>query len=214
MKARQARPLVIFGAGGHGRELAQIVTDINRAQGGPWRLLGFVADCAPPPEPLLPAPFLGDAAWLAQQPEPHVVVAVGDPESRRALVHRLRQQTPGRRFATLIHPRAWLADGVVPGEGSVVFAGCLLNVDVRIGVHASLNLGCTLSHDVVLGDFVSLGPGVHLAGGTHVGSGADIGAGAASRPRARVGTCAVVGAGAVVVHPVPDGCTVVGVPAR
>lgn len=207
------QPLAIFGAGGHAKEVAELVRDLN-AVSPQWHLLGLLADVGA--KAFYPAalPILGDAQWLSQHPETWVVVAVGDPAKRRAIVHRLQAQVPGVRFATLVHPRAWVASSVRLGEGSLVFAGCLLNVDVTVGVHASLNLGCSISHDCELGDFVSLGPGVHLAGGACVGSRCDIGVGVSVRPMTRVGADCVVGAGAAVVKDLPGGCTAMGVPAR
>lgn len=208
--------LVIFGAGGHAREVAQLVVDINHAQPGRWNLLGFVADHQPPASHAkpLPAPLLGDASQLLQHPGTQVVIAVGSPAARHRIVQRLRQLQPDVAFATLVHPRAWLAQRVSVGQGSVVFAGALINADATLGAHSSINLGCTISHDCTLGDCVSLGPGVHLAGGVHVGGHTDIGTGAILRPGIKLGAGVVIGAGAVVVHDQPDGTVAAGVPAR
>jgi len=208
--------LVIFGTGGHAREVAQLVADINQVQPGCWNLLGFVADPQATPQipKPLPAPLLGDAHWLAQHPAVQLVIAVGNPTARRDIAQRLLQVQPALRFATLVHPRAWLAQRVQLGQGSVVFAGSLINVDVAIGHHASINLGCTISHDCQLGAHVSLGPGVHLAGGATVGSTTDIGTGASIRPSTVIGERVIIGAGAVVVHDIPSGCAAAGVPAR
>ena len=74
-------PLILFGAGGHAREVAQVVHDINHTQPGTWQLLGFMADSqssALNPKPL-PAPFLGNSQQaLAAHPDAHCVLAVGD----------------------------------------------------------------------------------------------------------------------------------------
>jgi sugar O-acyltransferase (sialic acid O-acetyltransferase NeuD family) len=208
--------LVIFGIGGHAREVAQLVTDINQAQPGRWNLIGFVVDPQATTQNLkqLPAPLLGDAQWLIQHPTVQTIIAVGTPAARRSIVMRLAQTHPALRYATLVHPRAWLAQRVQLGEGSAVFAGSLINVDVTIGAHAIVNLGCTISHDCKLGEHVSLGPGVHLAGGVTLGNTTDIGTGASIRPGARLGESVIIGAGAVVVHDLPSGCTASGVPAR
>jgi sugar O-acyltransferase (sialic acid O-acetyltransferase NeuD family) len=162
----------------------------------------------------LPAPLLGDAQWLIQHPTVQTIIAVGTPAARRSIVVRLAQTHLALRYATLVHPRAWLAQRVKLGQGSVIFAGSLINVDVTIGAHASINLACTLSHDCILGDYVSLGPGVHLAGAVCTGDAADIGTGAALLPGIHLGSEVVIGAGAIVVHDLPESCTAVGVPAR
>ena len=208
--------LVIFGAGGHAREVAQLVADINRAEPGRWNLLGFLADSgvqARHAKPL-PARLLGDVEWLHDQPSVQAIVAVGNPAGRRSVVERIERIRPDQRFATLVHPTAWIANGVELGPGSVVFAGVLINVDVRIGCHGSINLGCSISHDCLLGDYVSLGPGVRLAGGVCFEPGVEAGTGAVCRPEIQVGAGAVIGAGAVLVGNPPPGCMAVGVPAR
>jgi sugar O-acyltransferase (sialic acid O-acetyltransferase NeuD family) len=210
------QPLVLFGAGGHALEVAQIVRDIN-AVAPRWVLLGTLVDTAFLPgahggDPMLSV--LGDASWIDRHGDVQVLVAIGDPAVRQRVVRDLLARRAGLHFATLIHPRAWIAAGSEPGDGSVVFAGALVNVDTRIGAHAIVNLGCTISHGCRIGDFVSLGPGACLPGRVHVGDLADLGAGCIARPRARIGTGVVLGAGAVAVEDMPDGCIAVGVPAR
>lgn len=210
--------LIIFGAGGHAREVAQIVADINQAVPGTWQLLGFTAEpgaASAHPQPL-PAPFLGHALQVIEDhPNAQYLIAVGNAQVRRRIAAQLQAQNPGPRFATLVHPRSWLAHGVQLGSGSVVFAGAYINVGVRVGVHVSINLACTISHDCVLGDFVNLGPGVHLPGGVMLGDAVDVGTGASFRPGICVAKDVVIGAGAAVVKDLPDSCSVaVGVPAR
>jgi acetyltransferase-like isoleucine patch superfamily enzyme len=53
-----------------------------------------------------------------------------------------------------------------------------------------------------------------LSGHIHIGSGAHIGTGATIIQGVKIGAGCIVGAGAVVVDDVPEGITVVGVPAR
>jgi sugar O-acyltransferase (sialic acid O-acetyltransferase NeuD family) len=208
------QPLVIFGAGGHAREAAQLVRDINEAApAGPiWHLLGCLADQGVSARHDASLPVLGDAAWLARHPDTALVIAVGASSGRQQVATRLAPLQP--RFATLVHPRAWVAADVAIGLGSVVFAGTYLNTGVRLGAHVHINLGCTVSHDSELGDFVSLGPGVHLAGGVQLGPGCDVGVGSCFRPGVAVASSCVIGAGAAVVADLPESCVAVGVPAR
>ncbi len=210
------KPLVIWGTGGHAREVAQLVADIEIRQPGTWALQGFLVDEQAKAKHFkpLPAPILGDATWWQAHPEVWGIIAVGDPEARRQIVQRLQQANPGLNYATLIHPRAWVAPSVSLGQGSVVFAQAFLNTQVQVGAHASINLACTLSHDTILGDFVSLGPGVHLCGGVQIGNHCNLGAGVTVIPDVHIADRVKVGAGAVVTSPLPEGCLAVGVPAK
>lgn len=212
------KPIVIWGTGGHAREVAQLLADIQAQQPGTWQLQGFLVDQdATTQHPkTLPAPLLGGLDWWLANPDVWGVVAVGNPAVRQQIVQRLVQGVPQaqQRFATLVHPLAWVAPSAKLGQGSVVFAQASVSVDVQVGQHASINLGCTLSHDTVLGDFVSLGPGVHLCGGVQVGDGCELGAGATVIPNVQISPRVMVGAGAVVTRELAAGVTALGVPAR
>ena len=208
-------PLAIIGAGGQAREIAGILADLEGLGQSPWQLIGFLADAGASAVNArgLPAPLLGAPEWLADHPETQVVIGIGESRGRQAMACRLREIQPAVVFATVVHPRAWLASSASVGAGSVVMAGALVNVGVQIGEHAILNLGCTISHDCVLGCAVSVGPGAHLAGAVQIGDQVELGVGVALRPRARVGARTVVGAGAVVVADLPENCVAYGIPA-
>lgn len=208
-------PLVIVGAGGQAREIAGVLAAQAFCGKSPWHLIGFLADddVSAAHAKTLPAPLLGGPVWLADHPEARVIIGIGNARARMEMAHRLQAIQPSLIFATVIHPQAWLAASASLGDGSVVMAGALVNVDVRIGQHAILNLGCTISHDCILGQAVSVGPGAHLAGGVNVGDEVEIGVGVACRPLARIGERTVVGAGAVVVADLPANCLAHGVPA-
>ena len=205
--------IAIFGAGGSGREVLQIVEDIN-AQQATWSCAGFLVDAAfAGAGPVAGLPVLGDLDWLAAHPEVQVVVALGSPAARRRIVRRIEARC-GNRFATLVHPRAWVGSRVEIGAGTVVCAGAMVTNDIRIADHVQVNVGCTVSHDSVLEDFVTLSPGVNVCGNVHIHEGTEVGAGTAIIPRCALGSWSIVGAGAVVTRAVPENVTAVGVPAR
>jgi sugar O-acyltransferase (sialic acid O-acetyltransferase NeuD family) len=209
------KPLAIFGAGGHAREVIALVRDLNaaRPQDG-WDLLGVLSDRG---EWTLPetvgVPRLGGLDWLIKRPDCSVSIAIGDPAVREDVAKRIRAVCTNS-FATLVHPRAWIAERVTLGEGTQVCAGAMLNADVSIGAHVILNIGCSVSHDSVIADFATLAPGVTLCGGVRIGRGCDLGACAVVLPRIEIGSAARVGAGAVAATSVAPGTTVAGVPAR
>lgn len=206
------KPLVIVGAGGHGREIAAMLREINEAAPR-WELLGFLDDGVPAGTRVGASSVLGGAEWLeGASPRPEVVLGVGSPALKRRLAERLRSWAAG--FPALVHPGVRLHDSAGLGEGAQVCAGCVLTVDLEIGAFATLNRLCTVSHDCRVGDYATLAPGVLLAGGVNVGEGSELGIGASVIQGVSIGPWSVVGAGAAVARDVPPDCTAVGVPAR
>ena len=104
----------------------------------------------------------------------------------------------------------------------IVFA-IQLPAETRIGKGVRLSysgLGTVLHARAVIGDRVEIGPGVVVGGRSEIydvpviEDDVTLGVGAKVLGPVRVGRGAVVGANAVVLHDVPAGAVVVGVPAR
>jgi sugar O-acyltransferase (sialic acid O-acetyltransferase NeuD family) len=205
-------PLLIVGAGGFGREVLELVEDINRL--APRFLVeGFLDDGSLAPEFMesLRARVLGPTSMLAQIDAAYVI-GIGTPAPRQRIDELARQW--GRRAVPIVHPAATIGRDVRLGDGAIIAAGARLTANATIGRHAHVNLNCTIGHDGVVEDFGTLYAGVHLGGGVVIEQGATIGTGAVVLPSVRVGRGAQVGAGAVVVRDVPPGTTVVGPSAR
>ncbi len=206
------KPLVVFGAGGLARELLQIVRDIN-AVAETWDFLGFL-DGNPEivGEQIQGYPVLGGASWIEGKPRIQVSVGIGAAPAKRNVARQV--ESAGGRFATLIHPRAWIGQFVSIGEGTIVCAGVMVTTDVRIGKHVIVNLGCTIGHDVSVGDYVTIAPSVNVSGSVSIGEGCDLGTNATIIQGKSIGAWSIVGAAAAVVDDLPANVTAVGVPAR
>jgi sugar O-acyltransferase (sialic acid O-acetyltransferase NeuD family) len=200
--------IVVVGTGGMGRETAAWIADVGRAD----ELDGFLDDDpASHGTTVAGQPVLGGLDWLDSQ-DAEVVVAIGTPATRAALVARL--DAADIPLAAIVHPAATIGPRTTIGPGAIVCPGVLLTCDVHVGRAAIVNYGAMVGHDGRLGDSCFIAPGVHLAGNVTVGQQADIGIGASVIQGVTIGERAVVGAGAVVIRDVAPDTTVVGVPAR
>lgn len=207
------KQLVIYGAGGFGREVAQLVRDINHVE-RTWELSGFLTDdAAAVGTEVGGLPVLGSLNWLTANPHAEVVIAVGNSAIRRKLAAAICSQGT-TAFATLIHPRAWVGDQVTIGNGSIICAGALITTDITLGEHVHVNIGATIGHDAVLEDYVTLNPGVSVSGNAVLRQGGQIGTGSVIIPSCEVGAWSVIGAGAVVTKSIGANVTAVGAPAK
>lgn len=204
---RERIPFWIYGAGGHGR----VVADAARAS-DEFVPLGFVDDNPPGPRvDDLPVLRPSDPQWLAEGSFAFVV-AIGENCTRARVFRQLLAR--GGRPVTVVHPAATVSPRARVGTGTVVFAGVVVNPGVVVGDNCILNTACSVDHDCRIGDHAHLCPGVRLAGAVEVGEGVMAGTGAVVIPSRRIGPWAMVGAGAVVLRDVPPARVAIGNPAR
>lgn len=207
-RIRSTHAIAIYGAGGLGRELLEVVHEMGTT------CAGFIVDPQyPAPDRVRDIKVYRSAAPLAADPSVRFVVALGSSAARARVAAELELGF-GAQFATIVHPRAWIADTAGVGQGSMIFGFTSVTANVNIGRHVLVNPGTTIAHDCDLSDFVTIGPSCALAGGVTIEEGAELGVGVRVAPRVRIGRAAVVGAGAVCIRPVAAGETVAGVPAR
>ena len=206
------RDLYIIGAGGFGREVAWLVERINEVN-PTWNLKGFIDDN----ESLWGSvegeyPVLGGCEYLKSLGDVYAVCAVGSAKVRKIIIGRIKESNV--KFATLIDPSVLVSKRVEIGEGSIICAGTIITVDIRIGNHVIINLDCTIGHDVDIEDFVTIYPSVNVSGNVLIGQCTELGTGTQIIQGKTITANSIVGAGAVVVKNIEGPGTYVGSPAK
>lgn len=154
-------------------------------------------------------------AWVSRNPGAMFTLAMGGVRGKeRCELAELLVSKHLEAAPPLYHPRAWIAASAKAERGCQILGMAAISEYVVIGAQTIVNTSASVDHDCVLGNGVHVMPGATLAGQVIVEDFASIGSGAVVLPRVRIGKSAIVGAGAVVVEDVPEGITVVGVPAK
>jgi len=158
--------IIIIGAGGHGKVLANTLLLENN-----YEIVGFVDETVP-----VGTRIFKEYEVIAKQKNitelttkaAYFIVAIGNNEIRNAITTALKNNF---KLATIIHPTAFIGADVEIGEGTVVLANAVISTCTKIGSNAIINAGVVIDHDCIVGN------NVHLSVGTIVGSNTVIGSG-------------------------------------
>lgn len=200
-----ASTLVIVGAGGHGRVVADAALATKR-----WdRVVGTDRNPARCVGELLPGVALMPFEQALQLPAAEVHVAIGSAEAREREARPLQA-----RLATVIHPGASVSASATLAPGCFVAAQAVVAPGARAGLCVIVNHGAVLDHDVQVGDYSHVAPLAALGGEAVIGAGVLVGTGAVVLPQRRVAAHSVLGAGAVVRADITEPGVYAGVPAQ
>ncbi len=195
--------ILVYGAGGHGIEVAAAV----RALGHEVTVRGGLQSDGP-------LHYVADLNALKLLQPDGYIVAVGDNQTRRVLANRLLDVFADTvPWVVIVHPSAWVDPTAVFGPGVYVAAGAVVQGQAMIGSGSIVNTGAVVSHGCNVGAFCHIAPNATLCGDVTVDSLAFVGAGSVVKEGVLLGGLTVVGCGAAVVNDW-RGATVIGVPAR
>ena len=195
------KKLVIIGAGGHGR----VVADIARLTG--YKQIVFLDDDI---KNSLSRGKVED--FLKYINDSEFFVAIGNNVIRKRIFEKLTDKSG--IIVNLIHPSAVIAKDVILGKGIAVMAGSVINTGTEIGDGCIINTASSVDHDCKIDKFVHISVGAHLAGTVNVGERTFICAGATIINNIDISDNCVVGAGAVVIDSIKEKGVYSGIPAR
>lgn len=199
--------LLIIGASGHGKVIADIAMKMNQ-----WQDIAFLDDNHEV-KSALGLEVIGKTDNIPKYIDDYAFfVGIGSNTTRKKIHEYLEEM--GAYIPVLVHPNAIIGKEVKIDIGTVVMAGAIINPCTTIGRGCIINTGATIDHDNIIEDFVHISPGAHLAGTVKVGAGTWIGIGSIVSNNLEITGNCTIGAGGVVVNNITESGVYVGVPVR
>lgn len=207
------KDIVIYGAGGFGREVACLLRRINE-QKPTWNFIGFFDDGKEVGTSNEYGTVLGGINELNSITKPlSVILAIGNPKIVENLVNSIN--TPLVEFPNIFSPDTVFLDknNISFGKGNIICTGCLFSCKIEIGNFNIFNGFVTVGHDVRIADYNSIMPGVRLSGEVQIGNRNFLGVSSVVLQQIKIGDETVIGANSVIIRKTKDKNTYVGNPA-
>lgn len=208
------KKIYIFGASGFGKEVLDVLVDINTAK-ETYEILGFIDDNKESHgKTLNGVKICGGADFLkneAKSCEIYAVVAVGDSIIRERIVKNIEEYV---NFENIIHPEAKVSKFAKMGKGNILTRGVNVMPNVTIGDFCVFNMNTNIGHDAVVSDFVSAMSHCDITGNVKIGKSVYLGSSVCIHPSVTIGESAQLGIGAVVISNIKENSVAMGNPAR
>lgn len=205
------KDIVIYGAGGFGREVQWLIERINE-KSLEWNILGYIDDSLEKGTFVDGYQVIGDSKWLQiRDSELYIACAIGNSAIRKAAFDKIMSNKK-LICPNLIDPSALISKKVEMGKGNIICAGTIITIDIILNDFNVINLKCTVGHDTEIGSFVTLYPSVNLSGHVKIGDNCEIGTGAQIIQGKKICDEVIIGAGSVVIRDITESGTYVGVP--
>ena len=201
------KELMIFGAGGFGREVLAYARDSG------LHVAGFVDENGSALDGFdLEVGVVGNLDSIAKADRFSWVVALGDTSTRQQAATVLSGL--GAQLVSVIHPTAYVASSAHVGQGVILCPFAMIGANSQVSSNVAINTYASVGHDAVVGTSSVLSPYATVNGNVILGSAVFLGSGAIVTPGCHVGAHSKIAAGAVVTRDVAPGSLVVGNPAK
>ena len=201
--AQSDKKLIIIGASGHGK----VIADIAIACG--YEIVGFLDDDVSKRESY-GYPVLGTLRDIEMYDDCNFIIAIGNNAIRR----KISCKYPFLSYVILIHPSAVVSKSAKIGDGTVVMPQAVINAGAVIGRHCIVNTASVIEHDCRIENYTHISPGAVLCGTVSVGENTWVGAGSTVINNVSICSDTVIGAGSTVTKNIEKSGVYIGTPAH
>lgn len=207
------RDLVIYGAGGYGKEVACLINAINKTDFC-WNLLGFIDDGLAIGTPNAYGKVIGCGEFLHNAKAPiNVVLAIGNPVIQSSIVKKVIN--PNIQFPNIKAPDVIFLDltTLTLGKGNIIGFRSIISYGVTLGDFNIFNSDVIIGHEVKIGSCNVFNPSVRISGNVKIGDANLFGVSSVIIQNKKVGNCTIISPNSVIIRHTQDNKTYLGNPA-
>lgn len=204
------KDIIIVGAGGCGREVANWIEDINEKE-ETWNILGFIDDNVNALDGFPPKYKVIDSISNHVPGDAYYAIGIANPPVKKKIAEML--ESKGAEFASIIHPSTRIYTEFPLGRGLITYPNAKISTGCKIGNFVNIQ-STIIGHDVLIEDYVTVSSSCGVTGGTKLREACFLADHVAISVGMEIGKHAYVGIGSVVIRDVKEDTRVFGNPAR
>lgn len=204
------KDIIIVGAGGCGREIANWIEDINKIE-ETWNILGFIDDNVNALEGFPTKYKIIESISNHIPGNAYYAIGIANPPVKKKIAEML--ESKGAEFASIIHPSTRIYTEFPLGRGLITYPNARISTGCKIGNFVNIQ-STIIGHDVLIEDYVTVSSSCGVTGGTKLRKACFLADHAAISVGMEIGKNAYVGIGSVVIRDVKEDTRVFGNPAR
>ena len=202
------KKILIFGAGGSGREIFNLIQEINLYKKDSWKVIGYIDSN----KKLLGKKIDGikviSNSKKFDEKNTYAICGLIDPLKRKRVYQK---EIKNRKYSipNLIHPNIIKPSSLKIGTGNIIFNNVHLSYDVTVSNYNIISNFNDIGHNVRMEDYVTLMPQNIIGGKCKIGKFSFFGSGCRVHQNLKIGSSCNVGMGSTIVQNLKKGSKVI-----
>ena len=206
------KEILIFSAGGSGREIFQLISSINKLK-NEWKIIGYVDDDSKKIGKKIDGIKVYSNKNKPTKKNIFAVCGIMDLINRKNIFENEIMKV-GYQITNLIHPSVEIPKCIKIGKGNIIFGNVHISFDVDI---KNFNFICNFSdlgHNLISNNYVTILPSVVIGGNCEIGTQTIIGSGVKIHQGINIGENCKIGMGSIITDSVKKNTSVIDHPRK
>ena len=204
------KKIVIFSAGSAGREVFQLILNINKLK-NEWEVIGYVDDDKNKIGKTIDNIEVFSTTNKPKKKEIYAISGIMDSSIRKKIFNKEILKN-GYQLTNLIHPLVEKPKCFQVGLGNIIFGNVHISFEVNIKNFSIISNFCDLGHNLITNDYCTVMPSVVIGGNCEIGEKTLIGSGAIIHQGIKIGANCKIGMGTLITGDIKSNTSIINYP--
>ena len=204
------KKILIFSAGSAGREVFQLILNINKLQ-NEWEVIGYVDNDTNKIGKTIDNIKVYSTANKPKKKEIYAMCGIMNGAIRKKIFNEeiIKNEY---KLTNLIHPLVEKPKCFKTGLGNIIFGNVHISFEVDIKNFSIISNFCDLGHNLIANNYFTIMPSVIIGGNCEIGEQTLIGSGAMIHPGIKIGSNCTIGMGTLITSNIKNNTSVINYP--